>query len=89
MWRTSKFGLRCVFSLEFSRRVCAAGRVPRDADYMVIDINHFPGFEKLPNYESMMVDFLSSLLNRRKETPPTLKKLMSFSQTPVSRGSSA
>ncbi|CAL5227409.1 g10367 [Coccomyxa viridis] len=65
------------------------GRVPRDADYMVIDINYFPGFEKLPNYETMMVDFLSTLLHKRREAPPALKKLMSFSQKPVSRGSSA
>ena len=67
----------------------AAGRVPRDADYMVIDINYFPGFEKLPNYETMMVEFLCTLLHRKREAPPTLKKLMSFSQKPVSRGSSA
>ena len=56
---------------------------------MVIDINYFPGFEKLPNYENMMVEFLQTLLHRQKEAPPTLSRLVSFSQKPVSRVSSA
>lgn len=63
----------------------AAGRVPRDAKYMVIDINYFPGFEKLPNYENMMVEFLSTQLHKRREAPPMLKKLVSFSQKPMSK----
>jgi hypothetical protein len=28
----------------------------------VIDINYFPGYEKLPGYEELMVGFLQSIL---------------------------
>lgn len=31
-------------------------------DYFVVDINFFPGFEKLPNYESLMVSFLRGVV---------------------------
>ncbi|BDA40908.1 Inositol-tetrakisphosphate 1-kinase 5 [Coccomyxa sp. Obi] len=61
------------------------GRVPDGADYMVIDINYFPGFEKLPNYENLMVEFLTSLLQGKAEDPRALKKFVSFSQKPLSR----
>jgi inositol-1,3,4-trisphosphate 5/6-kinase/inositol-tetrakisphosphate 1-kinase len=59
--------------------------VPDGADYMVIDINYFPGFEKLPNYENLMVEFLTSLLQGKAEDPRALKKFVSFSQKPLSR----
>ena len=54
---------------------------------MVIDINYFPGFEKLPNYENLMVEFLLTLLNGHSglEQPHNLKKFVSFSQKPLSR----
>ncbi len=54
---------------------------------MVIDINYFPGFEKLPNYENLMVEFLLTLLNGHsmEEPPQNLKKFVSFSQKPLSR----
>ncbi|KAJ6291545.1 hypothetical protein OIU76_023590 [Salix suchowensis] len=33
-------------------------RDARDANrYLIIDINYFPGFEKIPNYESVLTDF--------------------------------
>jgi inositol-1,3,4-trisphosphate 5/6-kinase/inositol-tetrakisphosphate 1-kinase len=67
------------------RVVSCAGRVPEGADYMVIDINYFPGFEKLPNYENLMVEFLSTLLHGKAEDPRSLKKFVSFSQKPLSR----
>lgn len=41
--------------------VVFAGAQHRNGDYLVIDINYFPGYEKLPGYESMMVDFLRTL----------------------------
>lgn len=67
-------------------RPVLAGRVPEGADYMVIDINYFPGFEKLPNYENLMVEFLLTLLNGHSlEEPHNLKKFVSFSQKPLSR----
>jgi inositol-1,3,4-trisphosphate 5/6-kinase/inositol-tetrakisphosphate 1-kinase len=34
------------------------GPCPPAADYLVIDINYFPGIEKLPGYEGLMVAFL-------------------------------
>ena len=68
------------------------GRVPEGADYMVIDINYFPGFEKLPNYENLMVEFLLTLLNGSSNGGAEggrsmTKKFMSFSQKPLSRTS--
>jgi hypothetical protein len=44
----------------------AAGRISspeqqQDVVYHVIDINYFPGYEKLPGYEDLMVQFLSSI----------------------------
>ncbi|KAK9813331.1 hypothetical protein WJX73_000585 [Symbiochloris irregularis] len=38
-----------------------AGRYPAGADYLCIDINYFPGYEKLPDYENLMAEFLVSL----------------------------
>jgi inositol-1,3,4-trisphosphate 5/6-kinase/inositol-tetrakisphosphate 1-kinase len=35
-----------------------AGPCPPGADFLVIDINYFPGIEKLPGYEGLMVGFL-------------------------------
>ena len=34
------------------------GPCPLGADFLVIDINYFPGIEKLPGYEGLMVGFL-------------------------------
>lgn len=56
---------------------------------MVIDINYFPGFEKLPNYENHMVEFLTSMLQGKAEDPRALKKFVSFSQKPLGRATSA
>ncbi|PWA84469.1 inositol-tetrakisphosphate 1-kinase, ATP-grasp fold, subdomain 1 [Artemisia annua] len=39
--------------------------------FLVVDINYFPGYEKLPNYESVMTDFF---LNIKKSQD--LKKMM-------------
>ncbi|KAK9841570.1 hypothetical protein WJX74_008089 [Apatococcus lobatus] len=49
------------FDLIRPRRHPVHGAQHRDGDYLVIDINYFPGYEKLPGYESMMVDFLRTL----------------------------
>lgn len=38
--------------------------------YFVIDINYFPGYEKLPKYESLLTDFFKDILmNIDHETP--------------------
>ena len=37
--------------------------------YYLIDINYFPGYEKLPDYETHMVAFLSSLRSRASAGP--------------------
>ncbi|KAK9868299.1 hypothetical protein WJX84_009842 [Apatococcus fuscideae] len=49
------------FDLIRPRRHPVHGAQHRTSDYLVIDINYFPGYEKLPGYESMMVDFLQTL----------------------------
>lgn len=37
----------------------------KGADFLIVDINYFPGYEKLPNHAEMMVTFLQSLLAHR------------------------
>lgn len=37
--------------------------------YFVIDINYFPGYEKLPSYESLLTDFFKDILMNIDETP--------------------
>lgn len=39
------------------------GGCPVGASYLVIDINYFPGFEKLPDYEALMAEFLGWLFS--------------------------
>ncbi|KAM7253892.1 hypothetical protein ACFE04_031574 [Oxalis oulophora] len=34
--------------------------------YLVIDINYFPGYSKMPSYESVMTDFFCDLMNGEK-----------------------
>ncbi|KAI3673038.1 hypothetical protein L6452_39147 [Arctium lappa] len=36
--------------------------VEKGGGYLVIDINYFPGYEKLPCYETIMTDFFLNLL---------------------------
>ncbi|KAG6738533.1 hypothetical protein POTOM_058153 [Populus tomentosa] len=44
--------------------------MPRDARdanrYLIIDINYFPGYEKIPNYESVLTDFLLHSMEKNK-----------------------
>lgn len=30
--------------------------------YLVIDMNYFPGYEKLPSYETVMIDFFLNVM---------------------------
>ncbi|KAI5554913.1 hypothetical protein POPTR_019G047200v4 [Populus trichocarpa] len=42
-------------------------RDARDANrYLIIDINYFPGYEKIPNYESVLTDFLLNSMEKNK-----------------------
>lgn len=41
--------------------------------YLVIDINYFPGYEKLPSYETVMVDFFLNI-KKLQELKKTTKK---------------
>lgn len=34
--------------------------------YLVIDINYFPGYAKMPGYESVLTDFFSDVLNKKE-----------------------
>lgn len=34
--------------------------------YLVIDINYFPGYAKMPNYESVLTEFFKDIVNRHK-----------------------
>ncbi|XP_071695760.1 inositol-tetrakisphosphate 1-kinase 1-like [Rutidosis leptorrhynchoides] len=36
--------------------------------YLVVDINYFPGFAKLPGYESVLTDFFWDVLNNKEKT---------------------
>ncbi|KAB5512331.1 hypothetical protein DKX38_029359 [Salix brachista] len=39
----------------------------RDANrYLIIDINYFPGYEKIPNYESVLIEFLLNAMEENK-----------------------
>ncbi|CAN0890878.1 Inositol-tetrakisphosphate 1-kinase 1 [Linum grandiflorum] len=43
-------------------------RDARDGNrYLVIDINYFPGYAKMPNYESVLTDFILELLHQKGE----------------------
>ncbi|XP_065852787.1 inositol-tetrakisphosphate 1-kinase 1 [Euphorbia lathyris] len=35
--------------------------------YLVIDINYFPGYAKMPNYETILTDFFLDLLNKKSK----------------------
>ncbi|KAJ6850455.1 inositol-tetrakisphosphate 1-kinase 5-like [Iris pallida] len=35
--------------------------------YLVIDINYFPGYEKIPDYETVMTDFMWNIIHEKKE----------------------
>ncbi|KAK1399340.1 Inositol-tetrakisphosphate 1-kinase [Heracleum sosnowskyi] len=37
--------------------------------YFIIDINYFPGYEKLPSYESLLTDFFKDILMNNDDTP--------------------
>ncbi|CAI9087064.1 OLC1v1021034C1 [Oldenlandia corymbosa var. corymbosa] len=39
--------------------------------YQIIDINYFPGYAKMPNYEAVFTDFLLRHLLHRHNPPPT------------------
>ncbi|CAK7327847.1 unnamed protein product [Dovyalis caffra] len=42
-------------------------RDARDANrYLVIDINYFPGYEKIPNFESLFMGFLLEIVGKNK-----------------------
>ena len=45
--------------------------MPDGANYLLIDINFFPGFEKLPDYESLMVRFFQTLFSDAPEVQTT------------------
>jgi inositol-1,3,4-trisphosphate 5/6-kinase / inositol-tetrakisphosphate 1-kinase len=35
--------------------------------YLIIDINYFPGYAKMPNYESVLTDFFSAIVHKEDE----------------------
>ncbi|KAK9822224.1 hypothetical protein WJX81_000985 [Elliptochloris bilobata] len=61
------------------------GRVPDRADYLVIDINYFPGYEKLPHYEDLMSQYLATLFPQAAPGGRALRTFVSFSQKPLGR----
>ncbi|CAI0418617.1 unnamed protein product, partial [Linum tenue] len=40
----------------------------RENKYLVIDINYFPGYAKMPGYERVLIDFLWDVVSERKRT---------------------
>ncbi|KAK9051355.1 hypothetical protein SSX86_027982 [Deinandra increscens subsp. villosa] len=52
--------------------------------YLVVDINYFPGYEKLPGYESVMTDFLlniKKLQEQKKEKKKTQEEIVDDYET--------
>ncbi|KAJ6855041.1 hypothetical protein NC651_039881 [Populus alba x Populus x berolinensis] len=50
-------------------------REARDAKrYLIIDINYFPGYEKIPNYESVLTDFLLNSMEKNKSGDVSMEK---------------
>ncbi|CAN1811790.1 Inositol-tetrakisphosphate 1-kinase 1 [Linum perenne] len=45
-----------------------------DNRYLVIDINYFPGYAKMPNYESMLTDFFLVLKRNKEEEEGSVKE---------------
>lgn len=43
--------------------------------YLVVDINYFPGYAKMPNYERVLTDFFWDLLSQKSKDFDTLKVL--------------
>ncbi|KAG6633681.1 inositol-tetrakisphosphate 1-kinase 1-like [Carya illinoinensis] len=35
--------------------------------YLIVDINYFPGYAKMPSYETVLTDFFLDVVNKRKE----------------------
>lgn len=59
-------GLRSAMGLNlFNFDMIRDGRIGNH--YLVIDINYFPGYEKLPGYETVMTDFLYSMVHKEEE----------------------
>ena len=50
-----------------------AERYPEGANYLCIDINYFPGYEKLPDYENLMSSFLACLFSEQPERQPSAR----------------
>ncbi|XP_043717441.1 inositol-tetrakisphosphate 1-kinase 5-like [Telopea speciosissima] len=42
--------------------------------YLVIDINYFPGYAKMPSYETVLTDFFCELLHKKKKQSGGLDK---------------
>ena len=61
-----------------------ATRHRRVVQYHLIDINYFPGYEKLPEYEQCMMRFLRSIAAQRQPQP---QQQQSQQQQPVAAGS--
>jgi hypothetical protein len=59
--------------------------VPASADFLVIDINYFPGYEKLPHYEDLMAQYLATLSPQAAPAARALRTFVSFSQKPLAR----
>ena len=49
----------------------------KGADFLVVDINYFPGYEKLPNHAALMVEFLQSLLIPSKDQGTQVQRHLS------------
>lgn len=43
--------------------------------YLVIDINYFPGYAKMPGYETVLADFFHDLVHKRPDRSPDLVNL--------------
>ena len=54
----------------------SAGDGERLPDFLLLDVNAFPGYEKLPNYEELYVTYLKSLLLDNKSQEQKLTRFV-------------
>ncbi|DBA95946.1 TPA: hypothetical protein ACH3X1_001467 [Trebouxia sp. C0004] len=59
----------------------------KGADFLVVDINYFPGYEKLPNHADLMVGFLQSQLDPEQDQRPVLRRHLSSCLEPPDNAS--
>lgn len=77
----------CVTNVNWTPACVGLCAGSKGADFLVVDINYFPGYEKLPNHASMTVGFLKSLLEPEQGQQAVLERHVSSCLDPPGSGS--